>query len=958
MSASNPSNGRRRLDSWKEIAAFFGRDERTVNRWEKELALPVHRLPGTKGRVYAYADELTAWSAGPKNGNGTALAQEPSGRPASGVPPVAGPQVSGPSIGAGATPSPGRYRNAIRILAAILGVGVVALVLFRLGTIHSSKIREQNGPRSGQTSSGSVVRASTPAHNPEAEQLYLKGRYYWNKRTPEDLNRALDYFMQAVVHDPNYSQAYSGLADCYSLLREYSLMPSSEAYPRALAAAKKAVELDPQSSEAHASLAFVLFFGMWDIASGEQEFERAVELNPNNATAHHWHANGLLALHRLAEALREIDLAQTLDPASSAILADKGNILCAAGQPDEALSLLQQMEGRDPSFRSLHLYLERVYLRKQDYPNFISERRKDALVMNDDSALAVAGAAEKGFSAGGAQGMFEAMLRVQKKLYVKHSVPPTDLALTLAKLGNKKEALRYLKAAYEQRDGSLLFIEASPEFDFLHDEPGYRDLLVRMNLPLENATRQANQPPSSSELQSVAVLPFLNLSSRPEDDYISDGLADELTAALSQVEGLRVVSRTSAFEFKGKEEDIRTIGRRLNVGAVLEGSLQREGKRMRVTVQFIRVADGYHLWAEVYEADVQSVFALEDTISRAVTASLQAHLDQALGQPSVIVSTRDVEAHSLYLKGRYAWNRRTKTGVEQSIQFFRQAIQRDPQYAQAYAALAEAYTVLAMDEIASPADYAPLAKRAAQQALKLDSRLGEAYAALALIQFTYDWDFAGADRNYRRAIDLDPNNATAHHWYGLSLMARKRFGEAAKEFHIAQQLDPLSLVIPAVLGKAHFYAGEPDLAIAQAQNIIAIEPHFAYAHDVLGMGYLEKRRYKEAIAEFKQYASLYENDPDALMRLASAYAANGEREEAMRILRQLRRLAQAQYVSPCYIAQVYASLGEKDPAFEWLDKAHQQHAPALLFIALEPDYESLRQDPRFQELAHLIGLSL
>jgi len=488
MSASNPSNGRRRLDSWKEIAAFFDRDERTVNRWEKELALPVHRLPGTKGRVYAYTDELIAWSAGSRNGNGNGLAQEPSGRPASEVPPVAGPQVNGPSVKAVAMPLLGRHRSAIRVLAAaILGLGMVILVFFRLGTSHSSKIPQHAGLSSGQNFSGSVVRASTPAHSPEAEQLYLQGRFYWNKRTPEDLNRALDYFMQAVVHDPNYSQAYSGLADSYSLLREYSLMPSSEAYPRALAAAKKAVELDPQSSEAHASLAFVSFFGMWDLASGEQEFERAVELNPNNATAHHWHANALLALHHLPEALREIDLAQTLEPASSATLADKGNILCAAGQPDEALSLLKQMEGREPSFRSLHLYLERVYLRKQDYPDFISERRKDALLMHDDSALAVATAAEKGFAAGGEQGMLEAMLRIQKKLCAQHSVPATDVAMTLTLLGNKREALRYLNAAYEQRDGSLLFVKADSEFDVLHDEPAYHDLLVQMNLPVENA---------------------------------------------------------------------------------------------------------------------------------------------------------------------------------------------------------------------------------------------------------------------------------------------------------------------------------------------------------------------------------------------------------------------------------------------------------------------------------------
>jgi len=209
-------------------------------------------------------------------------------------------------------------------------------------------------------------------------------------------------------------------------------MPSDEAYSRALAAAKRAVELDDQSSEAHASLAFVSFFGMWDITTGEQEFRRAIELNPNNPVAHHWYANALLALHRWPEALAEIDRAQTLDPASSAILADKGNILCVAGQLDEALSLLKQMESREPSFRSLHLYLKRVYFRKQDYPSFISELRKDALVLHDDSALAVAAAAEKGFAAGGERGMLEAMLRVQKKLYTQRLIPPTNIALTLA----------------------------------------------------------------------------------------------------------------------------------------------------------------------------------------------------------------------------------------------------------------------------------------------------------------------------------------------------------------------------------------------------------------------------------------------------------------------------------------------------------------------------------------------
>jgi len=487
MSASSPSTGHTRLDSWKEIASFFGRDQRTVNRWEKELGLPVHRLPGAKGRVYAYTEELSAWLAASKNSDATSPKYDPSGLAL-----VAGGRTSVGSpdrvrVEKARTPSSGRYRSTGRlVVAAILGIAAIALVfLFHANSTQDSKTAGQAASLPRQNSPGGIVLASTPVHDPEAEQFYLKGRYYWNKRTPDDLNRALDYFMQAVVHDPNDSQAYVGLADCYNLLREYTLMPSREAYPRALAAAKKAVELDDQSSDAHASLGFVSFFGMWDITNGEQEFRRAIDLNPNNPSAHHWYANGLLALHRLPEALAEIDRAQELDPSSSAILADKGNILLVAGRRDEALNLLKQMEGRDPAFRSPHLYLKNVYLRNQDYPNFLSELRKDALLVRDDSALAVATAAEKGFAAGGSRAMFEAMLQAQKKLYAQHSVSPAALAETYALLGNDNEALRYLGAAYEQQDGALLFVEIYPEFDHLHDQPGYRNLITRMNLPVQ-----------------------------------------------------------------------------------------------------------------------------------------------------------------------------------------------------------------------------------------------------------------------------------------------------------------------------------------------------------------------------------------------------------------------------------------------------------------------------------------
>ena len=405
MVGSKPSTSRQRLDSWKEIAVFFGRDERTVNRWEKELGLPVHRLPGTKGRVYAYADELSAWQAAPRN-VGSALPDKSSqarSETSSGRFTVIAGRPSLSDISPSRSqPEPAPIHPAERsatrrgitgwlLVGALIVMAALGLMLVwhPKASLNSSADIRNNTATNPQGYSGGVVQASSHAHNPEAEQLYLEGRYYWNKRTPDDLNKAVDYFVQAIVRDPNYALAYVGLADCYNLLREYTAMPASEAYSRAFVAAKKAVELDDQSSAAHASLGFVLFYGRWDVTNAELEFRRAIDLDPNNAVAHHWYASYLLTVRRLPESLTEIERAQTLDPASASILADKGNILFHSGRRDEAITLLKQMETTEPAFRSPHLYLKVFYLAEGDYPNFLVESRKDALLLRDNSALAI-----------------------------------------------------------------------------------------------------------------------------------------------------------------------------------------------------------------------------------------------------------------------------------------------------------------------------------------------------------------------------------------------------------------------------------------------------------------------------------------------------------------------------------------------------------------------------------------
>jgi tetratricopeptide (TPR) repeat protein len=296
----------------------------------------------------------------------------------------------------------------------------------------------------------------------------------------------VDYFTQAIVHDPGYASAYVGLADCYNLLREYTAMPAAEAYPRALAAAKKAVELDDRSSAAHASLAFVLFYGKWDVANADAEFRRAVDLDPNNAVARHWYANYLMTVHRLPEAVAEIERSQALDPSSASILADKANILIQSGRQDEGITLLKQMEVTEPAFRSPHLYLKYYYLDTADYSDFLIESKKDALLLHDHAALAIATAAEKGFAVGGANAMFKSMLQAQKKYYAQRLVSAVALAETCALLGNQEEALQYLKAAYDQHDGLLLSVKDYRSLVILHAEPAYRDLLMRMNLPVEN----------------------------------------------------------------------------------------------------------------------------------------------------------------------------------------------------------------------------------------------------------------------------------------------------------------------------------------------------------------------------------------------------------------------------------------------------------------------------------------
>lgn len=316
--------------------------------------------------------------------------------------------------------------------------------------------------------------------NQEARDLYLQGRYYWNKRTPADLEKALDYFTQAIVHDPGYSDAYVGLADCYNLLREYSVMRSTEAYPRALAAARKAVELDENSSQAHASLAFASFWGMWDSATADREFLRAIELDPNNATAHHWYAPVLGTMGRYPDALTEIERAQALDPTSKAVLADKGIVLYGMGRKQDSIALLRELEKAEPEFVSPHRYLKRIYLETADYPDYLAEAKNEAALTHNRAATTSLLAIEKSFATGGAHAMFLAMRREQQKMFDEGKLSPYTFAETCELAGNHSDALKYLNIAYQQHDDDATRIPTDPIFEGLRSDPAVRQIVSGM----------------------------------------------------------------------------------------------------------------------------------------------------------------------------------------------------------------------------------------------------------------------------------------------------------------------------------------------------------------------------------------------------------------------------------------------------------------------------------------------
>jgi TolB-like protein/DNA-binding SARP family transcriptional activator/Tfp pilus assembly protein PilF len=459
--------------------------------------------------------------------------------------------------------------------------------------------------------------------------------------------------------------------------------------------------------------------------------------------------------------------------------------------------------------------------------------------------------------------------------------------------------------------------------------------------------------------RTIAVLPFVDMSPARDQEWLSDGIAEDLIHALGALNGVRVAARGSTFTYRGGSHDVREIGRRLGVTHVVEGSVRRSGDRIRVTAQLISTRDGFQVWSETYAIDPEevphNVFEVQDQIARAIVDRLRVRLAAEVGGVLARPPTSDLEAYQLYHRGRYFWNTRSPEGLLRGMEHFQRAVERDPGYAAAHAGLADSYALLVTVGALSPRDGYSRTRVAAERALELDPLSADAHAALALVRLYVDHDWAGAEARFRQALRLNPSYATGHHWYGQFLAYRGDTEAAMREVRRAQQLDPLSLPIQTAVGTVLYYARRYDEAAEQFRRVLEVEPDFYLARLQLGAVYLQQRRFPEALVEAREAVRVSDRHPLALALLGYLHTATGAAAEAERLLAELEALADVRHVSPAYPAVIQMGLGRRGEALERLERAYEARDDWVVFLRAEPAFDPLRSEPRFMALLARVG---
>ncbi|HKZ81015.1 MAG TPA: protein kinase [Pyrinomonadaceae bacterium] len=550
-----------------------------------------------------------------------------------------------------------------------------------------------------------------------------------------------------------------------------------------------------------------------------------------------------------------------------------------------------------------------------------------------------------------------------KSLSEPSSQFPEELTRIVMTALAKKRAERYQSAGDLLTDLRLLkqrldFESGMERITRSVDESSVRTLSpaeVKTTQPVRSAprtrrlTKATPRRQARRSIDSLAILPLANISDEPEMEYLSDGITESIINTLSQIPKLRVMARSTVFRYKGKEVDPRRVGESLGVRAVLSGEVLQLGQNLIIKAELLDVLDGSQLWGEQFNRKPDDILAVQEEISSEIAAKLRLKLSGEHKQRLKKRPTENTGAYQLYLKGRYFWNKRTEEGLRKGIEFFNQAIGEDPLYALAYVGLADSYDMMATYNLSPPKAVLDRAKAAAEKALEIDNQLAEAHTSLAKVKFDYDWDWVSAEAEFKRALELNPNYATSHHWYSLYLMAMGRFLEAAAAIKRAQNLDPLSLTINATAGLPFYWSGQPEQAIDQFKKTLELDRTFSLAHVLLGQAYAQADRFQEAVNELLRAREL-DDTPRVRAILGYTLAVSGQVAEARNILKELEELAGREYVSPYFKVLIYNALKQNDQALEWLEKAYEERSEWLVWLNVDPKLDALRDDSRFKDL--------
>jgi TolB-like protein/Flp pilus assembly protein TadD/tRNA A-37 threonylcarbamoyl transferase component Bud32 len=783
--------------------------------------------------------------------------------------------------------------------------------------------------------------------NPQAHEAYLRGRFYWNTFTEDGFARAIVCYQQAIALDPKYALSYAGVANYHNWLGIFSVMPFAECAAAAYEAASTAVEIDPNLAEGHTALGQAILCRDFAWASAEHHLVRAIELDPNHAPARVWYALQLAMEGRFSESLREAHTGRDLDPL--AIISRFSVLWCSyhARRFDEAYRFASAtLENEPRNLMMLHgssFVLSR--LGRHDEAIDAAERCVELM----GKASHTLGRLGSAYAAAGNIDAAQATLDEMHLLAERRYVSPYHLALVTCGLDRPEEALDLLEQAYETGDAKVLWMGVDPELDPLHGHPRFNDLLRKLD------HRLAALPAIAGQLQvdheSIAVLPFRVFSPPGEntgDEYLGIGLTDALITRLSNVQRLVVRPTSSVMRYRGANIDPLIAGRDLGIDYVIDGSIRRVANRIRVTAQLLNVSEGVTCWAEQFDEDSTDVLQIEDSISEKVASAL---LPQLTGDEKRQLSKRGTdssEAFESYLRGRYYWSSYTEVGLAKALECYKQAIRLDPDYALAYTGIADYYNWLGVFGIRPFAETSAAAKQSAAKAVELDSSSAEAYSALGFATVCHDFDWAVAEGQHRRSIEINPNYATGHHWYAFHLMMEGRFDQGIEQMLRTRELDPISPSVLQALGWCYYHARRFDEAITTFQNMLEALPDFPYGLITYSWVLRHTGEADEAVKVAEKALELSGGSQFYLAVLGSTYAAAGKQKEAHAILDRLAQMSVHSYVSPFHLSMIYLHLGERERALELLLEAHAIKDAWVVWLGVEPQFDPLRGEPAFE----------